>query len=302
MPRTQVGIDLGGTAAKAGLITDSGEILAERSIDPGFARGPGAVLDALAQLFRSLGGGERLGIGVPGLIDRERGYVFESPNLAGFVDLDVKLGLARRLDLDPAHVAVENDANAAAVGEQWLGAARGARDALVITLGTGIGGGLILGGELFAGAGMAGEVGHVVVDPRGPKCGCGQSGCVEMLASATAARRRAIEAGLPAGDAGNLELLTERARAGEPAEADLMRAIGLDLGRGLGPVVNLLDLRLYVFGGGFSAALDVLEPGIRAGIGERSFGRREQSVRLLRAALGPRAGWIGAARVAMARA
>lgn len=300
MTSTQVGIDLGGTAAKSGRITSSGEILSERTIDPGFKGGPHAVLDRLAQLFHDLGGGESLGIGVPGLIDRERGFVHSSPNLPGFVDLDVQGELARRIGLERRFVHVENDANAAAVGELWLGAGRGEKDALVVTLGTGIGGGLILRGELYAGAGMAGEVGHIVIDPAGPKCGCGKHGCVEMYSSATAAKRRALAAHLPADKPGDLVLLAQRARDGAQAEAALMHDIGRDLGRGLGPVVCLLDLRTFIFGGGFSGALDVLDAGIRHGLEERSYGGRGAVVKLLRATLGPAAGWIGAARVALA--
>jgi len=212
MSFTQVGIDLGGTAAKSGRITHAGEILAEKTIEPGFADGPERVLDRLADLFRELGGGDALGVGVPGLLDRERGLVLSSPNLKGFSGLDVKSGLARRTGLAPERVHVENDANAAAVGELWLGAGRGERDALVVTLGTGIGGGLILGGKLHAGEGLGGEIGHVVVDPRGPRCGCGKQGCVEALASATAARRRALAARLPAESPGDLVVLAQRAR------------------------------------------------------------------------------------------
>jgi glucokinase len=300
MTSTQVGIDLGGTAAKSGRITLTGEILAERTIDPGFADGPEIVLDRLANLFQELGGGDALGIGVPGLLDRTRGVVITSPNLPGFDGLDVKAGLARRTGLPLSRVHVENDANAAAVGELWLGAGRGERDALVVTLGTGIGGGLILNGALYAGAGMAGEVGHIVVDPEGPPCGCGKRGCVETLASATAAKRRALAAGLPATKPGDLVLLAQRARDGHAPEKALMHEIGRDLGRGLGPVLCLLDLRVYVFGGGFSGALDTLEHGIREGLEERSYGGRAPDVRLLRATLGPAAGWIGAARVAIA--
>lgn len=295
----QVGIDLGGTSIKAGAVSEDGTILEERSYDPGFARGPAAVLDTLAAIFRELGGTTRLGIGVPGLLDRARGHLIASPNLPGFVDLAVKQELAGRIGVAPECVHVENDANAAAVGELWLGAGRGERDALLVTLGTGIGGGLILNGQLYAGAGMAGEVGHIVVDSEGPPCGCGKRGCVETLASATAAKRRATAASLPPDAAGDLVKLTERARAGSLAEAALMREIGRDLGRGLGPVVCLLDLRVFLFGGGFSAALDVLEQGVREGIEERSYGGRAPKIKLLGATLGPSAGWIGAAKVAL---
>jgi glucokinase len=258
------------------------------------------VLDGIAELARSLGVRDAVGIGVPGLLERARGFVVESPNLPGFRALDVRGELARRLELAPERVRVENDANAAAVGELWLGGAHGERDALLLTLGTGIGGGLILNGELFAGEGMAGEVGHVVITPDGQPCGCGRRGCVEQYASATAARRRALEAQLPREAPGDLELLAARAREHAGPERDLCFAIGRDLGRGIGPVLCLLDIRCFVFGGGFSGALDVLEPGIRAGIDERSYGERQHSVRLVRATLGPKAGWIGAAKLAFA--
>jgi glucokinase len=192
-------------------------------------------------------------------------------------------------------VRVENDANVAAQGELWLGAARGERHALVVTLGTGIGGGVVLDGRLFVGEGLAGEIGHVTVDACGPQCGCGARGCLETLASASAASRRARERGLPAAAPGDLELLATRARAAAGPERELLLEVGLDLGRGLASAVSLLDLRTFVLGGGFSAALDLLEPGIRRGLAERAYGERVASVRLVRALLGPSAGWIGAA-------
>jgi glucokinase len=217
-----------------------------------------------------------------------------TPTVPGLSGVELRAELARRTGLAPRAIQVENDANAAAAGEAWLGAARGERHALVVTLGTGIGGGLILDGRPFSGEGLGGEVGHLVVDPQGPPCGCGSRGCLEALASANAARRRARERGLPAADPGNLELLVERARA-PGAERELLLEIGRDLGRGLAAVVTLLDVRLFVFGGGFSAAFERLEAGIQEGLAERSFG--ERGVRLRKAALGPAAGWIGAAHL-----
>ena len=126
-------------------------------------------------------------MGLPGLLDRDEGCVRRSPNLAWLEGAPVRRWLAEHLDLAPAQVLLENDANVAALGEQWLGAARGEANVLVLTLGTGVGGGLILDGALFRGAGLAGEVGHLVIDPEGPPCGCGARGCLETLASATAA-------------------------------------------------------------------------------------------------------------------
>ncbi len=297
-PARYVGLDFGGTNVKGGAITREGKELAERSIPIRLEDGRESVLDRAAELARDVGVEDALGVGIAGLLDREHGVLVESPNLTGMNGVDLVGGLAARLGLDRAAVILENDANVAALGEQWLGAGRGKRDLLVLTLGTGIGGGLILGGKLYAGpAGNAGEIGHVVVEPKGPRCGCGSFGCLETLASATAARRRALERGLPSSDPGNLELMTARARAAPGPERELLHEIGRDLGHGLGYAVVLMDLPCFVFAGGFAAALDVMEPAIRAGLDERRFGRRP--VELLQASLGSGAGWRGAARIAI---
>jgi glucokinase len=295
----RVGLDVGGTAIKGGRIDADGRIAAEagRALDRSLS--PAAFLERALELARELGAREALGIGLPGLIDQELGGVSEAPNLPYLNRMRLRDELGRALGIEPARVFVENDAKAAALGELWLGAARGEQDALLLTLGTGIGGGLILGGQVFRGAGQAGELGHVTIDPAGPACSCGSRGCLERFASAKAAERRAREAGLPRNDPGNLELLCTLARAGGAEERALLRAIGLDLGRGIAVAVCLLDVRSYVFGGGFSAGLDQLEDGIRAGIAERAFGaERAATIQLRRAQLGPKAGWIGAARLA----
>ncbi|QDU69287.1 ROK family protein [Engelhardtia mirabilis] len=297
-----LGFDVGGSAVKAGAVDQDGgrrrEARREVPADVNF--------DVLARLLKELadelGPAEAVGVGVPGLLDRAAGRVEVSPNLPWLQGGDLRAAAGAATGIAAARVQVENDANAAALGEAWLGAGRGVDDLLCVTLGTGVGGGLILGGRLVLGAGTAGEIGHVKVDPLGPPCGCGGRGCVETLASATAARRRAIEAGLPADDPGDLEQLGERARAGEAPEAQLLARIGRDLGYGLAAGLNLLDLRTYVIGGGFAAAFDGLEPGIRAGLREGSYGRRVDELTLVRAELGSSAGWIGAARAALVAA
>jgi glucokinase len=294
-----VGIDLGGTAIKAGAVTEQGQVLESRCVPTGLADGADAVVDRMAELARALGAEGRVGVGSPGLIDHAGGRVLECPNLHALENLPLRDEIARRLGLAADAVHLENDANAAAVGEAWLGAGRGERDLLMVTLGTGVGGGLVLDGRLYAGpGGMAGEIGHVCVAPDSPiVCGCGRRGCVETLASATAARRRALELGLPRRAPGDLEQLAAAARAGAGPERDLCHAIGRDLGYGLAAVVTLLDLRCFVVGGGFGAATDVLLSGIHAGIRERTYGRRVADVRVLPARLGPDAGWIGAAKL-----
>lgn len=300
-PTRVVGLDLGGTSVKGGAISPDGEILVEDSIPTRLEEGSASLLERLAAFARKLGAepevtGVPVGLGCPGLIERNTGTIVESPNLPQIQGIALARELAERLGIEA--LALENDANVAALGEQWLGAAKGERDVLVLTLGTGIGGGLITDGKLFVGAsGRAGEIGHVCVDPTAPPCSSGVPGCLEGFASATAATRRARDQKLPSDDPGNLKRLTELARAAPGPERELLVEIGRDLGRGLAPAVVLLDIEIFVIGGGFSAALDCMEPGIRAGLRERAFGERH--IRIEQARLGPSAGWIGAARLAL---
>lgn len=289
-----IGIDLGGTAIKAGAINDNGRILDRLQIPTQLERGADDLLNRIADLIRKLGFEGRAGIGSPGLVDAAAGRVLQSPNLACLENIDFIGGLASRLSVQRSDLALENDANAAAYGEHWLGRGRDEHDFLLVTLGTGVGGGLILGNELYPGpGGMAGEIGHVVIHPGGQRCGCGREGCLETYASATAAMRRAAAAGLGS----DLGQIAARARQGGAAEKALLFDVGRDLGRGLATAVSLLDLRCFVVGGGFGAALDTLTPGVHAGIAERCFGTRVASVRVLSAELGADAGWIGAARL-----
>lgn len=295
------GVDVGGSALKLGVLAPDGTGRMETTLAVRPGDSATAIFSGAARALRELAPARLLGVGVglPGLLDRAQGCVRQSPNLPWLEDVPVATELARHLAIKPARVLLENDANVAALGELWLGAARGERNLLLLTLGTGIGGGLILGGELFVGEGLAGEIGHVTIDAEGPPCGCGARGCLETLASASAARRRALERGLPTDAPGDLVRLTEIARERAGPERELLQAVGYDLGRGLAAVVALLDVRTFVFGGGFSAALDVLEPGIRRALREWAYGERVASLRLLPAALGPSAGWIGAARLAL---
>ncbi len=291
----RIGIDLGGTAIKAGRIAPDGTGAEARSARADVHEGPEAVCARIADLARELGFAGTLGIGVPGLVDRERGLVTHSPNLAPMQGFPVRDHLAAELGVEPAGIRLENDANVAVLGEHWIGGARGHSHVLMATLGTGIGGGLILDGELYLGAtGLAAEIGHITVDPRGPRCGCGNLGCLEALASATAASRRAREAGL----CDDLARLSAEAREAPGPARELLLEVGRDLGRGLAQAMMLLDLECFLIGGGFGAALDVLHPGILDGLLERTYGRERGSLRVLPAELGSDAGWIGAAHLA----
>ena len=299
-----IGLDIGGTSIKAGATGEQGEPLVEARREQRERDGYEPLLARCADLVRELSEDperDPVGIGVPGLIDTSVGVVLESPNLPELDGRSLARDLARELGRAEDSIGLENDANAAAVGEGWTGAGRDLPDFLLVTLGTGIGGGLIQNGQLVRGAGMAGEIGHVKISaedtPGLVECGCGRRGCLETLASATAAERRAGQAGLPR----DLAVLTDRARVAAGPERDLLEAVGYDLGFGLGTAVNLLDLRAYVVGGGFSAALDMLEPGVRKGLQASTYGARLDSVRLEPARLGARAGWIGAARIGLLR-
>lgn len=300
-PATFAGVDVGGSALKLGTLARDGSQRREATLAIHPGESASAIFEGAARLLRELAPRELAGVGVglPGLLDRSAGCVRESPNLPWLEDVPVAAELAPRLGLPPERVHLENDANVAALGEQWLGAARGLSEVLLLTLGTGIGGGLILEGKLYAGEGLAGEIGHVNIDAEGPPCGCGARGCLETFASASAARRRALTRGLPAEAPGDLVRLAALARERSGAERELLHEVGYDLGRGLSAALSLLDVRTFVFGGGFSQALDVLEPGIRHALREWSYGERVTAVKLLQASLGPSAGWIGAARLAL---
>ena len=296
--RRLVGIDVGGTNIAAGAVLSTGEIVGRATTPFDNALGAEGLCDAMAGLARELEVEDALGIGVAGLIDHAGGRVEASPNLHAIEQIPLCAMLAERLGLARENVLLENDANVAALGEAWLGAGRDESHSMTVTLGTGIGGGIVLDGKLYSGpGGMAGEIGHVTVDPNGPLCGCGARGCDETLASGRNAQRRAREAGLPKESPGDIVRVTQMAREGDADSERLLRDIGRDLGRGLATAVSLLDIRCYVIGGGFGAALDCLEPGIREGLDERAFGERLKSIRLLPAELGSDAGWIGAARL-----
>jgi glucokinase len=299
MSQAGIGLDVGGSSIKAGRVDTDGKILAQGQRRLGAGASFESLLSAAASLHSELGGGEHLGIGVPGLLDLSLGGVTDSPNLPYLDGEPLVSSLEQRLGLRSGAVRLENDANAAALGEDWLGSGRELTDFLFVTLGTGIGGGLILAGELYRGHGMAGEIGHVKISRRGIRCGCERIGCLETFASATAARRRARKAGLPREAPGDLEALDKAAALAPGPERQLLEEIGFDLGLGLASALNLLDLRAFVIGGGFSAAFSRLEPGIRRGLAEGSYGQRLDGVLLRPASLGPNAGWLGAARLGL---
>ena len=271
--------------------------------------GETAVLEALAATVEVLGPPSAVGVGVPGLVDTD-GVLRFAPNLAGVVDLDVRGALRARFPR--VAVRVDNDATCAGWAEGQVGSAKGASHALLITLGTGIGGGIVADGRVLRGAhGFAGEVGHMVVDRDGPPCPCGQRGCWERFASGSGLARLAREAvtarpfgpmvDLAGGDPENVrgEHVTQAAAGGDPDALAVMRLFSRWVALGLANLANVFDPELFVLGGGLVEAGEVLLGPVReAFAGLVLAGAHRPAVAIEAAALGERAGAIGAALLA----
>jgi glucokinase len=285
MPNFSIGVDLGGTNLRIAAVDENGTLLEKVTFGTGVSRGRAPVIqdmcDAISRLAKRYE--EKLtllgvGVGVPGIIDRQTGIMRESPNLPGWAGASVKDEIEDRLR---ARVIVENDANVAAFGEKWLGAGKNVEHLAILTLGTGVGGGLVFNGRIWSGmTGMAGEAGHTTVVPDGVRCGCGNRGCLEQYASATAVMRMAKDA-IAAGAPG-LQLAASSdaefgARAiynlaiqGDGDAKKIFREVGRCLGIALANLVNLLNLPMYVIGGGVSSAWDAFAPSIFEELQQRS--------------------------------
>jgi len=282
-----IGVDLGGTNLRISAVDADGTLLEKVTTGTQILKGRDFVIDEMCGAIRTVSakfqaslGLMGVGIGVPGIIDKRTGMIRESPNLPGWHNYPVKEEIERRLG---APVILENDANAAALGENWLGAARGMDDMCMITLGTGVGGGVVLRGEIWHGmTGMAGEFGHMTVDPNGPQCGCGNTGCVEQFASATAVLRMAREA-VAGGRPTEISRLTEGpnveftakaifnlALEGDLAAKAIFQKVGWALGILMGDLVNAFNLHMYVIGGGVSNAWEAFAPTLFDEVRKRS--------------------------------
>lgn len=316
---TVIGIDLGGTKISTGLVRNDGKIIARDYQQTRAAEGQAAVIErvldgarrviAQAEIGRSQAAA--VGIGAPGPLDIAAGVVVAPPNLPGWERVPLKQLIEDDLGIT---TFLENDANAAALGEYHFGAGRGVEHMIYITVSTGIGGGLILDGKLYHGAsGMAGEIGHITIKPGGPLCGCGNRGCLEAMASGTAIARRARErvtsgastliAGLAEGDPQRItaKLVAEAASQGD-AEAQEILAEAMDyLGIGVANLVNLFNPQLIVIGGGLMNIGEKLFRPVRRAIDQHTFPPATQAVKVVPAALGDDAGMLGAAAVALLR-
>jgi glucokinase len=301
--RRRIGIDVGGTKCLGVVLDESGAVTEEqRRPTP---RGNEAFVDTLAELAGALGVTNSLGIGVPGLVSRS-GVIKASPNLSDISDFAVGEMLSERLGFA---VHVDNDATCAAAAEWQFGAGRGTTDMIMVTLGTGIGGGVIAGGHLIRGAnGFTGEIGHVVVDPDGPPCPCGRRGCWERYASGSGLARLAREAAigkrlrrvveLAGGDADLVrgEHVQAAAREGDQGALEVIDLFGRWVALGLVNLTNVLDPQMFVLGGGLAASPDLYIGPIQKWFTSLLYApdlRPHPSLEF--ASLGERAGAVGAA-------
>ncbi len=311
MPKFAIGVDLGGTNLRAAAVTPAGEVLEEFAIPTRAGSGPDSIVERIVEgvveVREGHSGSELIGIGagVPGLIRMETGTIARAPNLEGWEEFPLKKRLEEKLDLP---VIVENDANAAALGEVWLGAGHDVDDLILLTLGTGIGGGIVYQGRIIHGyLGMAGELGHITVDASSPHlCGCGNYGCLEAEASGTAIRKLAEEA-VQQGRSTSLEKLQEKsgeltpllvaqaAEQGDEAALAVFKHMGRALGIGLGGLINAFNFPLYLLAGGVLASWDLFAPALFDSVERCSLTYRNSDTRIEKAKLGGKAGIYGAA-------
>ncbi len=310
-----IGVDIGGTKIAGGVVDDAGTVIdTTRRDTPG--TDVAATEAVIADVVRELSGRHEVsavGIGAAGWIANDRATVLFSPHLA-WRNEPLRDALAEAVGVP---VVVENDANAAAWAEYRFGAARDARVAVMVTLGTGIGGGLVVSGILYRGAyGVGCEYGHMSVVPDGRRCACGNRGCWEMYASGTALARDAQELAaiapvaahrlmeLAEGDPARLtgQLVTQAAREGDPAAIEIYTEMGHWLGRGLANLAAVIDPTVFVIGGGVSEAGDLLLGPARQAFAGSLTGRGfRPAAEIKLAELGPAAGLVGAADLARRR-
>lgn len=292
-----IGVDLGGTNLRAAAVSDDGRILEKISGSTDLAEGRDAVISDMVESIQKLRAkcGENtlsgVGIGVPGFILIDQGVIVGSNNLPQFDGFPIRDDIEKRLG---ARIYLENDANAAALGEKWVGAGREVDDLVLLTLGTGIGGGIISGGRVLHGqVGMAGELGHITVFPHGNPCGCGNYGCLEKHASATAIVSMARLLSL--GDDLTSEEVYNLAKSGNERARMIFHSVGTALGIGIATLINIFNFPLFLLSGGVLAGWDQFAPSMMDEVRSRSFTFRNSKTRVEKAILGNEAGLVGAA-------
>lgn len=306
-----IGVDLGGTHLRVARMNRQGQVQDYRKVATAALSGPDVVIGQIVSLVEAVIGATPrdeiigVGVGAPGPLNLETGVVRQVYTLLGWLDIPLRARLVAELGLP---VVINNDANAAALGEWRFGAGRGCTHFVYVTVSTGIGGGVLLDGKLALGRnGMAAEVGHMIVDPCGPQCSCGNFGCWEAHASGSALARAAVAAASQVGgtslraiDPGALTArhVIDAARAGDALAIDLVRDEGFWLGIGIVSLLHLYSPERVALGGGVAQALPDLLPHIRAVLAARAL-VPFQDVPIVPAQLGDQAGAIGAAALAL---
>lgn len=310
MAQLAVAVDLGGTSIKLGLVTLQGDIIAKRAIPTPTKRGDDAIVHAIAQGVEELIATDvqgasvlGIGIGVPGFLDYAKGIVTLAPNI-DWHDYPAQAKLTQKLRMP---VALENDANCAALGERWRGAGRGVQSLVLTTIGTGVGGGIVIDGRIVRGKdGIGGELGHITVRPDGLLCGCGKHGCLETEASATAIRRKAMER-LRLGEASLLQHLwkqhgditprqvVEAAQAGDALATTVFTEVAHTLALVLSNIAHTLNPEKILIGGGISHAGEPLFTPLRHYFDRYTLATANYPHMLAPATLGNDAGMLGAA-------
>ncbi|MCY7375005.1 MAG: ROK family protein [Pyrinomonadaceae bacterium] len=302
--------DLGGTNLRVAAVDRDGSILFRTKRETPRTEDAQEILclitDEAEKCRRAVeSAGKVLGIGavVPGTVNAAEGIVLKAPNVAALNEFGIGGEIGKRLNLP---CFLENDANAAAIGESWCGASKGFQNSICVTLGTGVGGGIIIDGKILRGIdGTAGEVGHICVEPFGAPCGCGSRGCVEQYSSASAVKRLAYELGEQFPDShllknANLTALQiyQAGKSGDALALEVFRQQGFYLGIALAGLINTLNPEIIVIGGGAAAGWDLFLPFIENEIKSRAYREPAKRAKIVRAELGDDAGIMGAARLA----
>jgi glucokinase len=305
-----IACDLGGTNLRMAAIDSEGNILYRTKRDtPKADRADDivrALVDSAAECrenVKDFGRVLAIAIAAPATVSSEKGIILKAPNVPALDGFRMVAALENELNIQ---ALLENDANAAAVGENWLGASKGFDNSICVTLGTGVGGGIIIDGKVLSGVdGTAGEIGHICVEPFGAPCGCGSRGCVEQYSSATAIVRQTKElaAQYPKSEMQHKPRLTskdvyEAGVAGDELALEVFRRQGFYLGIALGGLINVLNPEVIVIGGGAAAGWDLFMPQLQEQIENRTYREPRLRARLNKAVLGDDAGILGAAKLA----
>ncbi|MCX6112212.1 MAG: ROK family protein [Proteobacteria bacterium] len=310
-----IGVDIGGTNMPCSLVDDKGKILRtiekktlpEQGADSLALRISESVKELLTYFKGRLKKGTILGVGlgVPGILDHKRGEIVTCPNLPGWKNVPIIKLIKQKLKMP---VLMDNDANCAVIGEHWIGAAKGTKNAILLTLGSGVGGGIIIDNKIYRGShGVAGELGHITIVAEGALCGCGNHGCLEAYASANAAARTAKErlrkeeviSTLREKDINKITAhdIFLHAEAGDIFSKNILFESGKYLGMGIATFANIFDPDIIIIGGGFSDAEKYLLPAAIDEAYKRAFKHVMDKMKIKKAKLGNNAGMIGAARL-----